>query len=85
MWLRLALEIPESSIRLWYEGRVQQVIATDHTGRKVQFPIGILRPFITHDGVSGVFELEVEQSGRLASIKRSVTRHRGPQQANSLI
>lgn len=85
MWLRLSLEIPESSMRLWYEGRVQQVIATDHTGRKVQFPISILRPFITHDGVSGVFELEVDQDGRLASIKRSVTRHQGPQQANGLI
>jgi hypothetical protein len=72
-------------MRLWYEGRVQQVIATDHTGRNVQFPISILRPFITHDGVSGVFELEVDQDERLVSIKRSVTRHGAPQQANGLI
>ena len=49
---------------------VRTVIATARDGRRVQFPVDILRPYVTHEGVIGTFLLRVDQSYKLIEMER---------------
>jgi hypothetical protein len=51
---------------------VRQVIATARDGRRVQFSVDILWPYVTHDGVIGSFLIEVDPSNnnKFQSIKK---------------
>jgi hypothetical protein len=53
-----------------YQGAIKQVICTSRDGRKVQFPSGVLQRFVTHDGISGSFQLEIDDNNKLVSVSR---------------
>jgi len=74
--LRIDLNISAESLRLWYEGRVTTVVASDIMGKTVHFPVRILRSFISHDGVQGQFELDVSRTGQLLDIRKISTQVR---------
>jgi hypothetical protein len=60
---------PEAYLR-YYQGAVRDVIARGHDGRTIQFPAGLLRRFLTHDGIYGEFRLRFDASHRLVSLDR---------------
>lgn len=60
---------PEAYLR-YYRGAVRDVIARGHDGRTVRFPAGLLRRFLTHDGVHGEFRLCFDASHKLVSLDR---------------
>ncbi|MDO8909890.1 MAG: DUF2835 domain-containing protein [Pseudohongiella sp.] len=64
------LHIPAEQYLRHYQGSVKQVICTSRDGRKVQFPTGVLQRFVTHDGISGSFRLEIDDNNKLVSISR---------------
>ena len=47
---------------------VRQVVATARDGRRVQFPVDILRPYVTHDGIIGSFVIAVDQANKFQDI-----------------
>ncbi len=55
-----------------YIKRYQTVGAVVHTrsrdGRKVQFPAGILQPYVTHSGIQGTFQIEFDNLGKFQKI-----------------
>ena len=53
-----------------YSGAAQNVVARDSEGRRVQFPAASLRPFVTREGVKGVFIIRVDENNRLLDIRR---------------
>lgn len=53
-----------------YQGVAQEVIAISEDGRRVRFPAAILRPFVTHDGISGRFAIEFDEAGKFVAIRR---------------
>lgn len=57
-WLRL------------YRGEALNVVARARDGRTVRFPAGILRPFVSHDGVYGSFMIEFSQDGKFSRVER---------------
>ncbi|MDO9519268.1 MAG: DUF2835 domain-containing protein [Pseudohongiella sp.] len=65
------LHIPAEQYLRHYQGSVKQVICTSRDGRKVQFPTGVLQRFVTHDGISGSFRLEIDDNNKLVSISRT--------------
>ena len=53
-----------------YSGNAKHVIALDVEGRKIQFPAVSLRPFVTREGIEGVFVIQVDEANRLIDIQR---------------
>lgn len=53
-----------------YRGSVNKVVATCIDGTTVQFPSGLLTPFVTSGGVRGNFVLTCGDDGKGAELKR---------------
>jgi hypothetical protein len=62
--------IPADEYQLMYQGVVKDVVTRAVDGRTVRFPAHILRPFFTHDGVSGRFQIIFDDNHRFQTIKR---------------
>ena len=66
----VTLNISATAYQRMYRGDAQQVLAQDQHGRRIRFPAASLRPFVTHEGVSGVFVLRVDARNKLIGIRR---------------
>ena len=60
---------PDELIR-WYGGQASVVEARALDGRVVHFPANILRPFVTRQGVVGLFKISYGASGKYLGIER---------------
>ena len=54
----------------YYQGSVNQVLATSTSGLRVQFPAGLLQKFVSDAGVSGHFVLTCDDEGKGAELTR---------------
>ena len=64
------LKIEAAAYQKMYRGAAQHVVALDVEGRKIQFPAASLRPFVTREGIEGVFVIQVDEANRLIDIQR---------------
>lgn len=55
---------------MYYQGMARQVVVKAFDGRTLQFPANVLRPFVTHSGVSGLFVICVDQHNKLVGIEK---------------
>lgn len=69
-WLVVDLSISADQFLRLYQGSADTVIAQARDGRKVRFPAGILRPYVSPSGVSGSFRLEYDQQNRLKKLEK---------------
>ncbi|MEE9422868.1 MAG: DUF2835 domain-containing protein [Gammaproteobacteria bacterium] len=62
------LDISAQELQRYYLGsaNVVNVIADD--GRRIQFPVSALRPYVLHDGVKGHFVMRVDDCNKLIDI-----------------
>jgi len=51
-----------------YQGVARTVIARDINGRRIAFPVNVLQPYVTHDGVRGRFKIEFDEQHRFKRI-----------------
>lgn len=54
----------------FYRGEAHVVTCRSRDGRTIQFPVKILNPFLTRDGVSGSFEIQFDAQGKFVAIAR---------------
>jgi hypothetical protein len=66
----VSLSIPADEYIRVYQGSAKKVSAIDHRGRRISFPVNILQPFVTRDGVMGGFEISFDQDNRFQKITR---------------
>lgn len=66
----VALTITSDEYLKAYQGAGKIVMAKDAEGRNVRFPASILRPFVTHSGIHGVFLIEFGDAGKFRRISR---------------
>lgn len=71
--VRFSLSIPSDVYLSYYVGAARAVVVKSLDGRTIQFPAGILRKFITHDGIQGMFEMDFDANNKLVNIRRVVT------------
>lgn len=69
-YITVHLNIEASEYVRLYQGAVRDAIARSDDGRMVRFPAGILRPFVTHEGVKGCFSIEFDARGKFLAIRR---------------
>lgn len=77
--VRVFLRISTRRFQAYYEGAVDSVVAQADDGRTVQFPARVLRPFLTHRGVEGTFDLTFSARQKFHSIKKV---HQGSESGN---
>lgn len=68
--VRFAIKISADDYLFYYQGRARQVLVRAEDGRRVQFPASCLQPFVTHDGISGYFELQFDASNKFVGLKK---------------
>jgi hypothetical protein len=64
------LHIPPDEYQRLYAGAARDVHAHSIDGRSIRFPANILRPFVTHSGVSGTFAIYFSNENRFVKIER---------------
>jgi len=65
------INISADKLLSYYSGKVRNVVAKTTDGKTIQFPVEILRPFITHAGISGVFIIRYDENNKLSGIEKS--------------
>jgi hypothetical protein len=64
------LSISATVFELTYRGDARHVVARDVAGRTIQLPAGLLRQFVTREGIQGVFIIRVDGNNKLVDIQR---------------
>ena len=54
----------------YYRGAARHVLARCATGQTVQFPAGLLQPFVTAEGIHGNFALTCDDNNRNPRLER---------------
>ena len=67
---RCSLNISADKLLSYYSGKVRNVIAKCDDGTTIQFPVEILRPFISHEGINGRFVIRYDENNKLAGIEK---------------
>ncbi len=64
------LNISPERFQAYYYGAVEHVVATAIDGRTVQFPARVLRPFLSYQGIQGIFNITFDANMKFHSIHR---------------
>lgn len=64
------LNISSDEYLRYYQGAARHVVVRGRDGRTIQFPAGLLRRFVSHDGVHGEFRLCFDAGNKLLSLDR---------------
>ena len=62
------LAISKQELLKYYRGNASQISAVSSDGQTILFPVTAIQPFVTHEGVFGRFQLQVNIQGRLLKI-----------------
>ncbi len=67
---RFRLAIPATDYLRYYQGVVRNVSVTSYEGKRIVFPAEHLRPYVTHAGVQGEFELTFDAQHKFVALHR---------------
>jgi hypothetical protein len=67
---RFSLILTSAQCLAYYAGHIRYVLVWADTGQKIQLHAEHFRPFITHAGVSGRFELITTAAGKFVQLKK---------------
>lgn len=65
-----SLAIPSHEFERYYRGTGRVVLVQGWDGRSLQFPAGLLRGFLSHDGVYGDFVISYDENHKLVALER---------------
>ncbi len=68
--IRLQLSISPEEYLKFYRGQARSVTARALDGRRVRFPAEILKPYVTREGVHGLFLIRFSDEGKFAAIEK---------------
>lgn len=68
--LILDLVMPREQYLSLYTSYIRQVKATARNGQTVRFPVGVLQPFVTQEGVRGTFRLHFDANNKFVAMER---------------
>ena len=64
------LDISPERYLNYYKGKARAVSVVSVEGKRVEFPADRLRPFVTHEGVRGLFALQFDNNNKFVDMKR---------------
>ena len=66
-----SMGLPAHILKEYYRGNVQNVVVTTDGGLRLQLPIEALRPYVTEDGIYGVFVVYVDDNHKLIQLEKT--------------
>jgi hypothetical protein len=69
-YIRFALTLSSEQFLQVYQGIAKNVQVITDDGKRVAFPAGRIQPFLTREGISGYFEMELTVDNKFVSIKK---------------
>ncbi len=67
---RFSLQIDQQQYLRYYQGSASTVQVYAENGQLLRFPAARLRPFLTHTGISGRFQLTVSSDNRFIDLTK---------------
>ena len=64
------LNLTTTEFLAFYQGTAREVVAHAVDGRTVRFPAAVLRPYVLHDGVRGMFALRYDGQNKFTGLVR---------------
>jgi len=53
-----------------YQGTAKRISVIANDGRRIEFPAQNIQKYLTHDGISGKFEMELTSENKFIGIKK---------------
>jgi hypothetical protein len=69
--IRARIHLSSREFLKYYQGVATEVVATTTDGRTLRFPANVLRRFVTHVGVHGLFVFRYDDHGRLIEARKA--------------
>lgn len=66
--IRFTLSLSEEQYISYYRGEAKMVSVVADDGRRVEFPASCLRPYVSHNGIDGRFELQYTDTGKFIQL-----------------
>jgi hypothetical protein len=63
-------DLTAAACEQYYRGQVSQVVARSTDGTAIQFPALLLKPFVSLNGVHGLFTLTCDDDGKNSNLQR---------------
>ncbi len=63
-----SLHINQQDFLRYYQGTARSVRVISECGKRLSFPASRLRPFLTHNGISGRFRLTTDSGNRFVEM-----------------
>jgi hypothetical protein len=64
------LDLTAAACEQYYRGQVSQVLARSIDGTSIQFPALLIKPFVSVNGVHGLFTLTCDDDGKNSKLQR---------------
>lgn len=64
------INIKPDQYQAYYSGQIKQIVVKTEQGLTVRFPAKHLQQFITREGISGRFTMQLDADNRLIGIER---------------
>ena len=68
--VRFRLQLNSEQYLAYYKGQAKRISVVCDDGRRIEFPAEHLRPYLTHDGIHGHFEIDFDQQKRFIALRR---------------
>ena len=67
---QFSLSISPEEMQRYYRGEASSVIVLSDKGLRLQFPARLLRSFVGPSGITGRFEIESDDQGKLLNLRQ---------------
>lgn len=68
--IRFHLAIPAEKYLAYYQGKARDIVVRSEDNRNIKFPASAIRSFLTHDGIYGLFEVQLDENNKLIGIEQ---------------
>ncbi len=69
-YIRFKIHISSEQYLSVYQGVAKNISTQAEDGRRIVFPAQNIKRFLTHDGISGYFEMELTAANKFIAIKK---------------
>ena len=67
---RFSIQLSQEQFLRYYQGSAGAVQVYSECGQRLRFPASRLRPFLTHTGIQGRFQLTTNADNRFVDLKQ---------------
>ena len=68
--IQFSIKLSYEKYSAFYKGHAESVLVRANDGRKIQFPAEILKPYLTPDGINGVFIIHFDNRNKYRSLQK---------------